>query len=308
MTEKKRHHFLSIDALDSGTINTLLQKAEHFLKQAIDNNRVLDSLSGRIVAHLFFESSTRTRNSFEIAAKRLGALVLSPDLDASALRKGESLLDTIHTLEAMGVSLFVIRHPENGVPEWIAQRVGPTTAVINAGDGTNQHPTQCLIDLLTIHQHKKEWQALTVAIVGDILHSRVARSMIAGLALMNVAHIRLIGPPELVPMDVQASNVAIFHSLEDGLKDADVVITLRLQQERIKEDLGVDTNLLYKEFCVTPEKLALAKPDAIVMHPGPMNRDVEISSAVADGPQSVISQQVRNGVAIRMAVMGWLTN
>lgn len=293
-------NLISIKTLTREDILAILKRANYFLKNFIHPNRVSKKLNGKVIANLFFEPSTRTCNSFAIAAKRLGAMVLTPPLQHSSLLKGESLLDTLRTFDAMGVSAFVIRHTENHLCEELAKAL-PHITLFNAGDGTHEHPTQALIDLLTIQQHKKNWNKLRVSIVGDILHSRVAHSLIAGLLTMGVADIHLIGPKNLVPAKSEHTKIKIFHSLKEGLPDSDVIVTLRVQKERLQQTIDFDT--FHQQFGLTPKMLALAKPNAIVMHPGPMNRNIEIDSAVADGPQSVILQQVQNGVAIRMAVL-----
>ena len=298
-------NLLSLKTLTKNNITQILQLADHLLTTCVQQDIMLDTLKGKIIANLFFEPSTRTRNSFEIAAKRLGAFVLNPDFKTSSLNKGESLLDTVQTLAAMGVGTFIIRHAENGVPKWLAEQL-PSNVFINAGDGHHQHPTQGLIDLLTIQQHKADWASLQVTIIGDIFHSRVANSLIDGLLTMGVAEIRLAGPPTLLPDDLPDDRIKIFPALDQSLKDSDVIVTLRVQKERIQKGRIPDLNTFHQEFGLTAERLKLAKPDAIVMHPGPMNREVEIASAVADGKQAVILQQVRNGIAIRMAVLDLL--
>jgi len=304
-----RSDLISINSLARDDIDKILHDGFSYLNTVINDNLVADSLKGRIVANLFFEPSTRTRNSFIIAAKRLGAtVVLNPHLPDSALVKGESLLDTIRTFEAMGVSDFVIRHAENGVPAWISQELKNSTTLINAGDGTNQHPTQALIDLFTIHQHKKSWDPLKIAIIGDIIHSRVAHSLIDGLNMMGVAGIHLVAPSNLLPKEHLPKKVLTFNSLEDGIKDVDVIVTLRLQKERHTALTDSEYNSFCKNFCLTEKALPLAKPDAIVMHPGPINRGVEITSEVADCSQSVILEQVKNGIAIRMSVFDFLAH
>jgi aspartate carbamoyltransferase catalytic subunit len=293
-------HLLSMKTLNSADIAAILKRADYFLKNFVQKNRVCTTLKGKVIANLFFEPSTRTCNSFEIAAKRLGAIVLTPQLQTSSILKGESLIDTVQTFAAMGVSAFVIRHPENQVCEMLAAEI-PTATFFNAGDGTNQHPSQALIDLFTIQQHKKNWSKLRVSMIGDILHSRVAHSLTEGLLTMNAAEIRLIGPANLLPAKSSHARVKIFHSLKQGLPDSDVILTLRIQKERLQQT--IDFASFHQQFGLTAATLALAKNDAIVMHPGPMNRNIEIDSTVADGPQSVILQQVRNGVAIRMAIL-----
>lgn len=302
-TMEKLRHLLDLKSLSHEIIQTIFEKASYFLNEVTEKNAVYDHLKGKVVANLFFESSTRTRNSFNIAAHRLGAIIVSPEMQSTALSKGESLMDTVHTFEAMGSAIFIIRHPENGTAEWIAQRLHSSATVINAGDGTNQHPTQGLIDLYTIHQYKKDWRSLTIAIVGDVLHSRVTHSLIDGLLLMGVPEIRLVAPPYLSPKELNNPNVKIVHFLTEGLQGADIIVSLRLQKERMNQEMMPEAKTFYQQFRLTAQKLRLAKSDAIVMHPGPMNRDIEIAPEVADGPQSVILKQVQNGIAIRMAIM-----
>ena len=300
MIRKLPAHLLSIRSLTRDHIETILQRADYFLNSAVKNNAVFDILNGKIVVTLFSETSTRTRNSFEIAAKRLGAIVQSVDFTISALHKGETVLDTVKNLQAMGADFFIIRHFENDKPARLAEHLS-SGVVINAGDGNHQHPTQGLIDLMTIKQHKPCWNELCITIIGDIYHSRVANSLIDGLLMMETFEIRLAAPPQLLPEKIHDRSIKIFHELDSSLVDADVVITLRWQKERHSNLIELTT--FHQTFCLTHEKLALAKPDVIVMHPGPINREVEITSEVADGKHSVILQQVHNGVAIRMAVL-----
>lgn len=297
------HHLLSMRSLSLDNINYLLNRAEFFLKTTIAKQEILTTLRGKVIVNLFFEPSTRTRNSFEIAEHRLGAIVLSPDMKQSSTIKGELLIDTIRNLEKMGASLLVIRHPDNNLAEFVASELQTHVAVINAGDGSNEHPTQTLLDLLTIRQHFQNFADLTVAIVGDISHSRVARSLIIGLHAMNTKKIRLISPENFTPQDAESMNVDVFHSLEAGLKGVDIIYMLRIQKERMQPEQRPKDDQYFKKFGLTSENLKLAKPSAIVMHPGPMNRGVEIESSVADGPQSVILQQTQNSVAVRMAVV-----
>ncbi len=297
------HHLLSMQSLSVDNINYLLDRAEFFLKGAVAKQEVLATLRGKVIVNLFFEPSTRTRNSFEIAEHRLGAIVLSPDMKQTSIMKGELLVDTIRNLEAMGASLLVIRHPDNNLTEFLASELQTHIAVVNAGDGSNEHPTQTLLDLLTIRQHFKNFNELTVAIVGDVSHSRVARSLIMGLHIMGVKKIRLISPESFTPADAESMNVDVFHSIEAGLKGVDIAYTLRIQKERMLPDQRPKDDQYFKQFGLTSENLRLAKPSAIVMHPGPMNRGIEIESSVADGRQSVILQQTQNSVAIRMAVI-----
>ncbi|WP_100623475.1 aspartate carbamoyltransferase catalytic subunit [Candidatus Coxiella mudrowiae] len=293
------YHLLGMQSLTRNEIDLILKRANDFLGN-IKENRVFDTLKGQVVANLFFETSTRTRNSFEIAAKRLEAIVLSPDLKVSALNKGESLLDMARNLQAMGTRFFVIRHTENNRPRMLAEHL-EQGIVINAGDGNHQHPTQGLIDLMTIQQHKPDWTKLCVTIIGDIYHSRVANSLVDGLLIMGVPEIRITGPSQLLPETVKNPRIKKIPELETSLINSDVVVTLRLQKERHSN--LTELNTFRQLFGLSAEKFALAKPDAIVMHPGPINREIEMTSEVADGKQSVILQQVQNGVAIRMAVL-----
>jgi len=267
-------------------------------------------MRGKSVFNLFFENSTRTRTTFEIASKRLSADVINLNIQASSTSKGESLLDTIDNLAAMHADMFVVRHAQSGAPYLIAEhlnRMGQKDIhVVNAGDGRHAHPTQGLLDMYTIRHYKQDFTKLRVAIVGDILHSRVARSDIHALTTLGVPEVRAIGPQTLLPGGLEHMGVRVFNNIEEGLKDVDVIITLRLQNERMSGALLPSAQEYFKSYGLTPERLALAKPDAIVMHPGPMNRGVEIDSAVADGKQAVILPQVTFGIAVRMAVMSIL--
>jgi aspartate carbamoyltransferase catalytic subunit len=264
-------------------------------------------LRGKSVFNVFFENSTRTRTTFEIAAKRLSADVVNLNIGASSTSKGESLLDTIDNLAAMSADMFVVRHSESGASTFLAQHLNRTCNgsihVINAGDGRHAHPTQGLLDMYTIRHFKKDFTQLRVAIVGDILHSRVARSDIHALTTLGCPEVRAVGPRTLLPSHLESMGVKVFHDLQEGIRDVDVVIALRLQKERMKGGLIPSAQEYFKHYGLTPEKMKFAKPDAIVMHPGPMNRGVEIDSQVADGPQSVILSQVTFGIAVRMAVM-----
>ncbi len=297
-------HLLSIEGLPRAVLEQILDTAGTFLSVNDRDVKKVPLLRGKSVFNLFFENSTRTRTTFEIAAKRLSADVINLDIARSSTAKGESLLDTIANLSAMQADLFVVRHSESGAPYLIAQHCAPHVHVVNAGDGRHAHPTQALLDMYTIRHFKREFAPLVVAIVGDIAHSRVARSDIHALATLGVAEIRAVGPKTLVPGDLAGMGVRVCHDLREGLRDADVVIMLRLQNERMSGALLPSAAEFAKSWGLTPEKLALAKPDAIVMHPGPINRGVEIDSAVADGGQSVILPQVTFGIAVRMAVMG----
>ncbi len=296
-------HLLSTEGLSKDILTHILDTAADFASINEREVKKLPLLRGKTVFNLFFENSTRTRTTFEIAATRLSADVMNLDISRSSASKGESLLDTISNLSAMAADLFVVRHSESGAPYLIAQQLPPHIHVINAGDGRHAHPTQGLLDVLTIRHYKKDFANLTVAIVGDVLHSRVARSDIHALTTLGCAEVRVVGPKTLVPSDMAALGVRVCHSLIDGITGADVVIMLRLQNERMTGALLPSSHEYFKSYGLTQEKLQWAKPDAIVMHPGPINRGVEIDSAVVDGAQSVILPQVGFGIAVRMAVM-----
>ena len=296
-------HLLTIEGMSAECINLLLDNAAAFISSDGVSTRKVPLLRGKSIFNLFFEASTRTRSTFELAAKRLSADVMNFNIDTAATKKGESLLDTLKNIHAMGVEIFVIRHYDSGAAEFIARHMGEQVCVINAGDGSHAHPTQALLDMFTIREVKKDFTNLTVAIVGDILHSRVARSEIAALKILGAKEIRLIAPPTLMPAKLNYSGVRIFHDINAGLEDADVVTILRLQKERMRGAFLPSEREYYQCYGITPERLRRAKPDAIVMHPGPINRSVEISSRVADGNQSLILRQVNCGIAIRMAVM-----
>ncbi len=302
-SEGKLKHFLTIEGLSKELLLEILDLAEYFIGMTDQRIKKVPLLRGKSIVNLFFENSTRTRTTFELAAKRLSADVLSMSIATSSTSKGESLLDTIRNLEAMDVDMFVVRHSISGAAHFIAQHVGSQISVINAGDGQHAHPTQAMLDMFTIRQIKKDFSLLRVAIVGDILHSRVARSNIQALNILGVAEVRVIAPKTLLPAQVETMGVTVSHNLADGLKDIDVIIMLRLQKERMSSALLPSETEYFKCFGLTEERLKIAKPDAIVMHPGPINRGVEIDSKVADGPQSVILRQVSNGIAIRMAIM-----
>ena len=296
-------HLLSIEGLPRAVLTQILDTAGTFLSVNDRDVKKVPLLRGKSVFNLFFENSTRTRTTFEIAAKRLSADVINLDITKSSTATGESLLDTIANLSAMHADMFIVRHAESGAPYLIAQHVAPHVHVVNAGDGRHAHPTQGLLDMYTIRHFKRDFSQLTVAIVGDIVHSRVARSDIHALTTLGVPEIRAVGPKTLVPGDLAAMGVRVCHDMAEGIRGADVVIMLRLQNERMSGALLPSAGEFYKSYGLTPEKLALAKPDAIVMHPGPINRGVEIHSAVADGKASVILPQVTFGIAVRMAVM-----
>jgi aspartate carbamoyltransferase catalytic subunit len=297
-------HLLSIEGLPKAVLTHILDTAGSFLSVNERDVKKVPLLRGKSVFNLFFENSTRTRTTFEIAAKRLSADVINLDIARSSTAKGETLLDTIANLSAMHADLFVVRHAESGAPYLIAQHVAPHVHVVNAGDGRHAHPTQALLDMYTIRHYKRDFSQLTVAIVGDIVHSRVARSDIHALTTLGVPEIRAVGPKTLVPGDLRAMGVRVCHTLEEGLRGADVVIMLRLQNERMSGAMLPSAAEFFKSFGLTPAKLRWANKDAIVMHPGPINRGVEIASEVVDGGQSVILPQVSFGIAVRMAVMG----
>jgi aspartate carbamoyltransferase catalytic subunit len=302
----KLRHLLTTEGLPAETIRLILDTADQFVSVSEREVKKVPLLRGKSIFNVFFENSTRTRTTFEIAAKRLSADVINLNVGASSTSKGETLLDTVWNLQAMDADMFVVRHSQSGAPHLIARHVKPGVAVINAGDGRHAHPTQGLLDMYTIRHYKKDFTNLTVAIVGDVLHSRVARSQIHALKTLGVPDLRVIGPKTLVPAQIERLGVSVFTDMAAGLKDCDVVIMLRLQSERMNGALLPSAGEFFKCFGLTSEKLALAKPDAIVMHPGPMNRGVEIDSAVADGKQSVILPQVTFGIAVRMAVMSML--
>jgi aspartate carbamoyltransferase catalytic subunit len=299
-------HLLTIEGLPRETLTHILDTATSFVGVTAREVKKVPLLRGKTVFNLFFEASTRTRTTFEIAAKRLSADVLNLNIAVSSHTKGETLLDTVDNLSAMHADMFVVRHAQSGAPHLIANHVASHLHVVNAGDGRHAHPTQGLLDLYTIRHFKKEFTRLSVAIVGDVLHSRVARSLIHALTIMGTPDIRVIGPMTLIPAGVERLGVTVFHDLEKGLRDVDVVVMLRLQSERMRGALLPSAQEFFKYYGLTPEKLALAKPDAIVMHPGPLNRGVEIDSAVADGSHAVILSQVTFGIAVRMAVMSIL--
>lgn len=297
-------HLLSTEGLSRDILTQILDTAANFVSVSNREVKKVPLLRGKSVFNLFFENSTRTRTTFEIAATRLSADVINLDIARSSTAKGESLLDTIANLSAMAADIFVVRHSESGAPYLIAQHVAPHVHVVNAGDGRHAHPTQGLLDMYTIRHYKQDFTKLSVAIVGDVLHSRVARSDIHALTTLGCPDVRVVGPRTLVPSDLSQMGVRVCHTLEEGIKDCDVVITLRLQNERMSGALLPSSQEYFKSFGLTPERLRWAKHDAIVMHPGPINRGVEIDSSVVDGPQSVILPQVTYGIAVRMAVMG----
>ena len=296
-------HLVTLKGLPRPQLEALLDRSESFLTPMGEYPAANRSLAGRTVANLFFEPSTRTRASFELAARRLGAVVLSLDVSMSSRAKGESLLDTIYTLQAMQVDVFVIRDAQSGVPDFICDHVAPHVAVLNAGESHLNHPTQGLLDVLTMRRHRGRFEDMIVTIAGDIQHSRVARSAHHALQTLNVRELRLVAPPALAPDPAEFDGARLLDDIEAGVAGADVVMCLRIQRERMAASDNPDPADYHRQFGLTPARLALAKPDAIVMHPGPMNRDVEIAGSVADSPRSVITEQVTNGLAVRMAVM-----
>ncbi len=297
-------HLLTLQGLRKDLLVELLDSAESFLSTAGSQPIRSNALAGRTVANLFFEPSTRTRASFDLAGKRLGADVLNLDVNTSSRKKGESILDTIYTLEAMQVDIMVVRDAGPGVPAYIARNVKDFVSVLNAGEADVSHPTQGLLDILTMRQHSKDFENMTVAIVGDIRHSRVARSAAHGLHTLGVGELRLVSPPAMAPDPDDMPFATVLANLEDGLRDADVIMALRIQRERIGNLDGIPgIDEYFANFGISQERMKLAKPDAIVMHPGPMNRGIEIEGVVADSPQSMIARQVTNGVAVRMAVL-----
>ena len=296
-------HFLTIEGLNRSLLIDILDHAESFA--GVDERAVkkVPLLRGKTVANLFFEPSTRTRTTFELAAKRLSADILNLNVSSSATKKGESLSDTLHTLEAMHCDMFVVRHANSGAAHFIASQVAPHISVINGGDGRHAHPTQAMLDMFTIRKIKKDFSSLCIAIVGDIFHSRVARSEIHALSILGASELRVIGPKTLIPPGIETLGVHVFHDMAKGLKDVDVIIMLRLQRERMCSALIPSEDEFFSQYGLTEQKLVNAKPDVIVMHPGPINRGVEIDSKVADGDRSVILRQVSHGIAVRMAIM-----
>jgi aspartate carbamoyltransferase catalytic subunit len=307
-------HLITLEGLPREILTAILDRAAPFTEIAEREVKKVPLLRGKSVFNLFFENSTRTRTTFEIAAKRLSADVINLNINTSSTAKGETLLDTVDNLAAMQADMFVVRHASSGAPYLIAQHLAATDRehihVVNAGDGRHAHPTQGLLDMYTIRHYKQDFTRLTVAVVGDVLHSRVARSQLHALATLGVPDIRVVGPKTLLPTGVEQmagkGRLRVCHDLRDGLKGADVIMMLRLQNERMQGALLPSPQEYFKSYGLTPAMLALAKPDAIVMHPGPMNRGVEIDSAVADGRQAVILPQVTFGIAVRMAVMAML--
>ena len=304
--QKKLKHLLTIDGLKKDHITEILNKAEDFFAPNSGEIKQTNDLHGKTVANLFFEPSTRTRSTFELAAKKLSANVLNLDISHSSTSKGESLRDTVRNLQAMQCQIFVFRHSASGAAHFVAEHVNEDVAIINAGDGCHAHPTQALLDMYTIRKHRGEFHKLNVAIVGDILHSRVARSQIHALQILGAAQVRVIGPKTLMPRHIEQLGVKVFHDLREGLQGVDVIMMLRLQLERMQSGLLPKGNAYYRLFGLTAQSLQAANPDALIIHPGPINRGVEIQSDIADGPNAVILDQVTNGIAVRMAVMSLL--
>ncbi len=300
-------HLISLEGLPRALIERLLDRAQHFIRPLGAPPARSSTLSGVTVANLFGEPSTRTRGSFELAARRLGADVINLEVHLSSRAKGETILDTVCTLQSMQIDVLIMREAESGVPGHVARYVAPHVSIVSAGESHLSHPTQGLLDALTIRQRKGRFEKLTVAIVGDIAHSRVARSAAQVLRTLGVGTLRLVAPPALMPEPEGFPGSERLHSLEEGIRGVDVVMMLRIQKERMTAVTVPDGPGYFREFGLSRDRLRLAKPDAIVMHPGPMNRGVEIDAEVADGPQSVIQQQVTNGVAIRMAVLEAVT-
>jgi aspartate carbamoyltransferase catalytic subunit len=299
----KLHHFLSIAGLKHQHLLEILDTANTYIDEYSGEIKKVDDLHGVNIMNLFFEPSTRTLTTFEIAEKRLSADVINLNIETSSTSKGESLLDTLWNLEAMMADIFVVRHGESGAAHFIAQNVAPHVHVVNAGDGYHAHPTQAMLDMFTIKKHKGDIFDLNIAIIGDFLHSRVIRSQIQALSILEAREIRVIAPKTLLPNDPESMGVHVYHDIETGLQDVDVIIMVRLQNERMRGALLPSEKEYFNEYGLTQERLKFAKPDAIVMHPGPINRGVEIASRVADGEQSVILEQVTYGIAVRMAIL-----
>ena len=296
-------HLLTLEGLTRASIEHLLERSQSYVRPLGARPPLSNALSGVTVANLFTEPSTRTRVSFELAAKRLGADVVNLEVQLSSRVKGESMLDTVYTLESVHVDVMVIRDAEAGVPSLVAANVDPHVSVLSAGEAHVSHPTQGLLDALTVRQRKPQFAGLSIAIVGDIRHSRVARSAYHVFRTLGVPDLRVVAPPALMPEQAEFAGCSRHTTLKAGLKDVDVIMMLRIQKERMGQADLPDADRYFAKYGLTPERLSLAKPDAIVMHPQPMNRGIEIASDVADGPQSVIRDQVRNGVAVRMAVL-----
>tara|TARA_B100001057_G_scaffold375847_1_gene380774 strand:+ start:947 stop:1885 length:939 start_codon:yes stop_codon:yes gene_type:complete len=298
--DNKLKHFLNIKNLSKSHIIDIINKAEIF-----HNDSEIPSYAGKVVASLFFEPSTRTKTTFELASKKISADFINIDISNSSTLKGESILDMIKTIEAMSCQMFVVRHSVTGTAHYIAESVCNDISVINAGDGSNEHPTQAMLDMFTIKRHKGEFENLKVAIVGDILHSRVAKSLIYALNILSTKEINIVGPKKLIPENYKEMNVNYFSNMNEGIDNSDVIIMLRLQKERMHDAL-ISMDSYYEDYGLNQKRLMIAKKDVIVMHPGPINRGIEIESSVADGPNSVILNQVSYGISVRMAIMSTL--
>ncbi|MEK9793788.1 MAG: aspartate carbamoyltransferase catalytic subunit [Gammaproteobacteria bacterium] len=299
-SQGKLTHFLNIKELPKSYIEDIISRSEE-----IHNNSNIRKYSENVVASLFFEPSTRTKTTFELASKRLSSNFINIDISNSSTAKGESIIDMVKTIEAMNCQMFVVRHSVPGTAHYIAESVSKNISVINAGDGSNEHPTQAMLDVFTIKKHKGSFQDLKISIVGDILHSRVAKSLIYALNTLGTKQINIVGPEKLIPEDYQELNVNYFSNMDEGINDADVIIMLRLQKERMHDAL-ISLDTYYDDYGLNESRLKYAKDDVIVMHPGPINRGIEIESTVADGPNSVILNQVSYGISVRMAIMSML--
>jgi aspartate carbamoyltransferase catalytic subunit len=302
-SEGRLQHLITLEGLTRDELTALLDLAQFYVRDPGDLPARDQTLAGHTVANLFFEPSTRTRVSFELAARRLGAEVVNLDMQSSSRVKGETVLDTIYTLQAMHADILVMRDAEPGLPAFVAQHVAPHVCILNAGEAHLSHPTQGLLDALTVRQVKGGFENLRILIAGDIAHSRVARSAWHAFTTLGVKELRIAAPEDLMPRQDEFANAARFYDIDQAIEGVDVVMTLRIQRERFGTARFPDEATYHRKFGITAERMRKAKPDAIVMHPGPMNRDVEIASEVADGPQSVIQRQVTNGVAVRMAVL-----
>ena len=300
ISQGKLSHFLNIKELPKSYIEDIISRSEE-----IHNNSNIRKYSENVVASLFFEPSTRTKTTFELASKRLSSNFINIDISNSSTAKGESIIDMVKTIEAMNCQMFVVRHSVPGTAHYIAESVSKNISVINAGDGSNEHPTQAMLDVFTIKTHKGGFQDLKISIVGDILHSRVAKSLIYALNTLGTKQINIVGPQKLIPEDYQELNVNYFSNMDEGIDDADVIIMLRLQKERMHDAL-ISLDTYYDDYGLNESRLKYAKDDVIVMHPGPINRGIEIESTVADGPNSVILNQVSYGISVRMAIMSML--
>ena len=298
-SQGKLTHFLNIKELPKSYIEDIISRSEE-----IHNNSNIRKYSENVVASLF-EPSTRTKTTFELASKRLSANFINIDISNSSTAKGESIIDMVKTIEAMNCQMFVVRHSVPGTAHYIAESVSKNISVINAGDGSNEHPTQAMLDVFTIKKHKGGFQDLNISIVGDILHSRVAKSLIYALNTLGTKQINIVGPEKLIPDDYHELKVNYFSNMDEGIKDADVIIMLRLQKERMHDAL-ISLDTYYDDYGLNESRLKYAKDDVIVMHPGPINRGIEIESTVADGPNSVILNQVSYGISVRMAIMSML--